>query len=179
MVVSHPRPSLLPPLLRPECTLEMPTTRAKTRTHASQVPSAPVNYRSTKVRHTRSVRRQHCRECLRLFCKMLVHLLLACPVTQQNIPLSYSLNFRRVSRKRLWFAARSHAYRATGHVSIPSAPQANFTRVMLICLKQKSVAHPKAKKYSHLRDQCGSLTCEPLDGRTLRISKSRKEVFKN
>ena len=87
MVVSHPRPPLLLPFLLLECALELPTTRAETRTRASQVPSALVNDSSTAERHTRHVRRQHCREHLRLFRKMRVYLLPACPVTQHKLPL--------------------------------------------------------------------------------------------
>ena len=42
---------------------------------------------STAVRHTRPARRQHCRGHLRLFHKMLVYLLPACPITQHKLPL--------------------------------------------------------------------------------------------
>ena len=42
---------------------------------------------STAVRHTRTARRQHCRGPLRLFRKMLVYLLPACPITHQTLPL--------------------------------------------------------------------------------------------
>ena len=87
MVLCHPRPPLLFPLLLPECALGLPTTRAETRTRASQVPSAPANDSSTAVRYTRPVRRQHCRGHLRLFRKMLVYLSPACPTTQHKLPL--------------------------------------------------------------------------------------------
>ena len=53
MVLSHPRPPLLLPLLLLECAFELPTTQAETRPRASQVPSAPANDTSAVVRHTR------------------------------------------------------------------------------------------------------------------------------
>ena len=87
MVMSHPRPPLLPLLLLLKCALEPPTTRAETRTRTSQVHSALANHSSTAVRHTQAVRRQHCRGNLRLFRKMIVYLLPACPITQQKLPL--------------------------------------------------------------------------------------------
>ena len=87
MVVSHPRPPLLPPLLLLKCALGLPATREENRKHASQVPSALVNDNSTAVRHTLPVGRQHCREHLGLFRKMPVYLLPVCQVTQQYFPL--------------------------------------------------------------------------------------------
>ena len=82
MVVSHPCPPLLIPLLLPECVLELPTTRAESR--ASQVPSALANDSLTAVRHTRPVQRQNCREHVRFFRNMLVYLLSFCPTTHTN-----------------------------------------------------------------------------------------------
>ena len=84
MVVSRPRPPLLPPLLPLECAMESPTTRAGTRTRASLVHSVQVNGSLTAVWHTRPVRRRRCRGHLRWFRKMLLYLLLPCPITQNN-----------------------------------------------------------------------------------------------
>ena len=87
MVVSHPRPPHLSPFLLLECPLELPTTLPETRTRDSLVHSALSNDISTAVRHTRPVRRQHCPGSLRLFRKMLVYLLPACPVAQHKLPM--------------------------------------------------------------------------------------------
>ena len=53
----------------------------------NQVLFAPEIDSSTAVRHTRAVRRQHCRGHLRLFRQTLVYLLPACPITQHKLPL--------------------------------------------------------------------------------------------
>ena len=82
MVVSHPCPPVLIPLLLPECVLGLPTTRAESR--ASQVPSALANDSLTAVRHTRPVQRQNCREHVRFFRNMLVYLLSSGPTTNTN-----------------------------------------------------------------------------------------------
>ena len=87
MMVSRPRPPLLPPLLLLECALEPPVTRAEILTRASLAHSVPAIDSSTAVRHTRPVRRQHCRGHLFWFQKVLVCLLLACPITQHKFPL--------------------------------------------------------------------------------------------
>ena len=87
MLVSHPHPPLLLPLLLLECAFGLPTTRAETQTYDSQVPSVPALDSSTAVRHTRPVRRQHCRGHPRLVRKILVYLLPVCPVTQHQLPL--------------------------------------------------------------------------------------------
>ena len=84
MVVSHPCPPLLPPLLLLD---RGPQPERKTQTRAIQVPSAPANDRSTVVRYTWPVRRQYCREHLRLFRKILGYLLPVHPVTQRQFPL--------------------------------------------------------------------------------------------
>ena len=84
MMVSHLHPPLLHALL-PVSALGLPTTRAETRTIASQAPSTRVNDSSTAVRHTRPVRRQHCRGHLRLFRKM--YLLPSCPIIRHKLPL--------------------------------------------------------------------------------------------
>ena len=130
--VSYPRTPLLPPFLHLQCGLELPTTKAETRTRASQVRSAPANDSSTVMRHTRPVRRQHCRGHLRSFRKMLVYLLPACPITQHKLSLFrahgllrrlshiLTVQYRRrepVSRARLpsarvQFRRTEHAHRA-------------------------------------------------------------------
>ena len=115
-----------------ECALEPPTTRTATRTHASQVTSAPANDRSTAVRLTRPVRRQHCREHLHFFRKMLVSLPSVRRATQRYLPLSRAhgilrrllliprAQYRRqepalrvrFSSARVQFRRREHALRA-------------------------------------------------------------------
>ena len=87
MVVSHPRLPLLLQLILLECALGLPTTQEETRTRASQLPSAPADDSSTAMRHIRPVRRQHCRTNLRLFRKVLVYQLPACPITLHIMPL--------------------------------------------------------------------------------------------
>ena len=84
MVVSRARPPLLPPLLFPERALEPPITRAEILVRASLAHSVPAIDISTAVRYGG----QHCRGHLFYFQKMLVFLLLACPISQQGLPLS-------------------------------------------------------------------------------------------
>ena len=52
----------------------------------NQIPSTPEIDSSMAVRLTRPARRQHCRGHLRLFHKMHVYLLPACPTTQHQLP---------------------------------------------------------------------------------------------
>ena len=84
MVVSRPRPPLLPPLLLFECVLESSITRAEIFPRARLAHSVPAVDSSTAVRH----RRQHCRRHLFWIQKMLVFLLLTCQITQHRLPLS-------------------------------------------------------------------------------------------
>ena len=71
MVLSHPRqPPRLPCLLRGGV-LGQPTIRGETLTRANQVPFALATDRATAVRHTRRVRRRHCRGHFHCFHKML------------------------------------------------------------------------------------------------------------
>ena len=87
MVVSRPRPPLLPPLLFLEYALEPPITRAGIRTRASRAHSVPAIDSST-VRHTQPIRQQHWRGPMFWFQKMPVYLLLACPISRPKLPLS-------------------------------------------------------------------------------------------
>ena len=84
MVVSRPRPPLLPPFLLFACTLEPPITRAEILTRAGLAHSVPAVDSSPAARH----HRQHCRGHLFYFQKVFVFLLLACPITQHKLPLS-------------------------------------------------------------------------------------------
>ena len=71
IVLSHPRqPPRLPRLLRGGASGQR-TIRAETLTGANQVPFAPATDRATAVRHTRPVRRRHCRGHFLWFRKML------------------------------------------------------------------------------------------------------------
>ena len=79
-----PSPASSAPAAAPGMRLGAAHNPSGTRTRASQVPSAPANDSSTAARHTRPVRRQHCRGHLRLFRKILVYLLPACPIMQHN-----------------------------------------------------------------------------------------------
>ena len=82
-----PSPASSAPVAAPGMRQGLATTRAETRTRVTQVPSAPEIDNSTAVRHARTVFRQRCRGLLRLFRKMLVYLLPACPITQHELPL--------------------------------------------------------------------------------------------
>ena len=82
-----PSPASSAPAAAPGMRLGAAHNPSGTRTRASQVPSAPANDSSTAVRHTRPVRRQHCRGNLRLFCKTPVYRLPASPITQHKLPL--------------------------------------------------------------------------------------------
>ena len=82
VVVSHPRPPLLPPLPLLECALEPPITGVKSE-RASVAHSVPEIDSSTGVRHTWPVRRWHCRGELLWFQKIPVHLSQYCPITAQ------------------------------------------------------------------------------------------------
>ena len=85
MVLSHPRqPPRLPRLLRGSASGQ-PTIRAETPTRANQIPFAPATDRATAVRHTRPVRRRHCREHLLWFRKMLECILFALHVARHKL----------------------------------------------------------------------------------------------
>ena len=88
MVVSHPRPPLLPPVLHMEYASEPSIPGAKIGTRTSLAHSVAAIDSSTSVRHTLFVRRRHCRGHIFWFQKMLVDLLLACPITQHKLSLS-------------------------------------------------------------------------------------------
>ena len=95
MVVSRPRPPLLPPLLLPECASEPPITEVEILPRASQAHSVPAIDSSTAVRHIQPVRRRHGRGHLFWFHKIFVYLLLACPITQHKLPLLRTHGFLR------------------------------------------------------------------------------------
>ena len=88
MVLSHPRqPPQLPCLLRGSVSGQA-TIRAKTPTRANQVPFALATHRATAVRHTRPVRRRHCRGHFLCFHKMLEYLSFALHVARNKLFLS-------------------------------------------------------------------------------------------
>ena len=84
MVVSHLHSILRLPRLPRGSALRLHTTRTAIPTRANRVPFAQENHRATAVRHTRPVHRQHCREHLLRFHKMLEYLLLAFHVARHK-----------------------------------------------------------------------------------------------
>ena len=88
MVLSHLRqPPWLQYLLRGSVSGQ-PTIRGETPTRANQVPFALATDRATAVRHTRPVRRRHCRGHFPCFHKMLECLRFALRVARHEIFLS-------------------------------------------------------------------------------------------
>ena len=110
MVVSRPRPPLLPSLLLLECAVEPPITRAEILTHASLAHSVPATDSSRAIRTVDST----VGDTSFTFQTIFVYLLLACPMKQHKLPFSraHGLLRRLLTILTAWYRRRELALRA-------------------------------------------------------------------